>query len=178
MEGVYNLPLDYKLDDIDIFAWKGIKLPQHEIVVQQLNSFEWFHIYLPYMRQMLNFLDKLFPGVTFGEKSYLEYKDFIYVALTNKLFRKHYFGLLKKLKIIKGSIKKFLKNTGIDLLIDIFFSLYLFNTDGLKKKLKYRINQVFIQKNPISETSSMNAKNMGGLRIVDKIVRPPKRSKT
>jgi len=178
MEGIYNLPVDYKIDDIDIFAYKGVKLPGTNIVLQQLSPYDWFYKYLPYMNKMLALLDNLFPGITIGdEQSTLEYRNIILVALQNKLFRRHYFGLLKKLKVIKGSIKKLMKSTKIDLFIDIFFCLYLFNTDGLKKKLKFRINQVFTQKNQISGISSTNAKKTNGCKIVEKIIRQPKHLK-
>ena len=176
MEGIYKLPIDYKLDDIDIFAWKGVEL-SNNIVIQQLKAYDWFYVYLPYMQKMINILGNMFPGITLDE-GYAENKNFIFIAITNKIFKKHYFKLLEKLKIFKCRNNKILKLIKMEMLIDTFFLLYLFNTDGLKKKLKYRIDQVFIQKSPTSGTSSTNAKNMGGCKIVDKIIRPPKRSKT
>lgn len=170
------------MSDIDIFAWKGVSLPYAvPVTIQQLTCYDWFYIYLPMMSRMVNHFYTILPDVDllkdYSDNGKIEeFKDRFMIALNQYRFRNFCIGMFKKLGFIKCSRKKFLKNTYINDLCEMFLLTYLFNTEGLKKKLKFLIERAFTAKQAISEISSTKQKNtVGSMKIVDKIERPQKK---
>ncbi len=183
-EGIHKLSIGYKIADIDIFAYKGVALPYKiPVVIQQLKCYDWFYVYLPMMGKMIEYFYKILPDVTllkdFKKTSDVDlFKDHFLVSLQDAKFRNYCILMFKKLEFIDCGVKTLLKNIYINELCEMFLLTYLFNTEGLKKKLKFLIEKVYTIKNQISETSFSSAKNTAGSpRIVDKIIRPPKKKK-
>jgi hypothetical protein len=182
-EGIHKLSVDYKMSDIDIFAWKGVSLPYKiQVEIQQLKCYDWFYVYLPIMGKMVNYFYKILPEITLlkdfkNESNINMFKDRFLITLQDIKFRNYCIGMFRKLNFIQCGVKTLLKNIYINELCEMFLLTYLFNTEGLKKKLKFLIERVYTKKNQISETSSSNVKSMvGSMKIVDKIVRPEKKS--
>lgn len=183
-EDIHKLPVDYKLNDIDIFAWKGVSLPYSiPVIIQQLKCYEWFYVYLPMMGKMVKYFYKILPEITllkdFKKVDNVNiFKDQFLLALQDVKFLNYCILMFKRLHFIKCNNKQLLKNIYINELCEMFLLTYLFNTEGLKKKLKFLIEKVYTKKSQISETSSSNVKSMvGSTKIVDKIIRPPKKKK-
>jgi hypothetical protein len=183
-EGIYKLPVDYKIDDIDIFACKGVSLPYSiPVVIRQLKCFNWFYIYLPMMSKMVEYFYKILPDITLLKDfkdidNINNFKDRFLTSLQDVAFRSYCIKMFKKLGFIKCDEKTLFKNIYINELCEMFLLTYLFNTEGLKKKLKFLIERVYTLKNQMSETSYSNAKNMGGSKMVNKIERPKKIKKS
>jgi hypothetical protein len=168
------LPVEYRLDDVDIFDGKGVDLPilhAKTVHIGQLSAYDWFYIYMPAMIRMMQYFDLVMPKTDILEKKASDIAEAVYIAMLTKEFRKYYLEVLKKIGIIKGKVKDFEKYVTIIQLCDIFALLYKFNTDGLKKKLLYLAGELY-QNSKTSATSSSHANSTAGLgkiQLVDKI---------
>ena len=178
-EGIYKLPVEYQISDIDIFAYKGVKMPYKKIdvTIQQLSCYDWFYIYLPMMSKMVNYFYTILPNVELLQDyknmdNVNKFQEGFLISLQEKRFRNHLLAMFKQLNFFNCSIKKFLKYIDIMELCEMFLLTYLFNTEGLKKKLKFLIEKVYTVKKAISGISSPNVKKtVGSTKIVDKINR-------
>lgn len=180
-KGIYKLPVKYEMSDIDIFGYKGVELPYNiPVIVQQISCYDWFYIYLPMMSKMVEYFNRILPNITllkdFKNDTNVDiFKDKFIVSLQDVRLRNYLIVMFKKLKFIDCRINHFLKNILIDQLCEMFLITYLFNTEGLKKKLKFLIEKAYTAKKTISETSSSNVKRMvGSMKVVDKITRQKK----
>jgi hypothetical protein len=176
---LFILPDNYKLDDIDIFAYRGVvkKIPKYgDITIRQLYADEWFYVYLPAMTIMGKHFAHAFPDVSILDK--LEnareddIRDMFIRAFLRERMRISFIKALKKLKIVRGSIRKFLRSVTLGEIFEIFYLLYMFNTEGLKKKFTCLMKNHAIVRNMTSETSSSSAKSeigSGKMKVVEKI---------
>jgi hypothetical protein len=181
---IAKLPDDYKLEDVDIFNFKGVHMPLMDgsyAFIGQLSAYNWFYVYLPGMQSFFKYCKLIIPDLTLLEdlkdagKVQLFHETFTELLRSHKM-RLFYIKLLRKLGVFKGSLAKFQKRISEVQLPEIFVLLYKFNSDGLKKKLISLAEMVFTETPSSSGISSLNASAMGGLRnklmIVDKIDAP------
>lgn len=176
---LFALPDGYKLDDIDIFAYRGVTrvIPGHgTITIKQLSAHEWFYTYLPCMGTMARYFADVFADVsildTLASAKIDDMRDMFIRAFMREKMRVSFVRTLKKLKVFRGSVGKFLRSVTIGDIFEIFYLLYFFNTEGLKKKFKFLMSGLHTVKNMTSETSSSNASATDGsrtMRIVETI---------
>jgi len=173
---LYRLPKNYKLDDVDIFAYRGVvyRIDGYKSIdIKQLSVNDWIYIYTPMLAIFFHYLSKetkVFECANVSDKLQKS------VSLLKDIFAKkaimdNFLKILKKLKVI-DSIGKFKRKASIYNLVEIFLLLYLFNSDGLKKKLKFLTETIFTVKNKGSETSLTNVNGVesyGKMKIVEKI---------
>ncbi len=178
MDGIISLEGDYKLDDIDIFNNVGVRLksPDNHIVIQQLSPYDWFYIYIPIMTGFYNYFNDILPEIDLlsdikHEKKIENFKDRFIIALNHEKFRREYIKYFIRVNVLKGPYKKALKSISrMYVLSEMFLLTYLFNTEGLKKKLISQVSQVYKVRNSQSDNTSTNARPTDGSpRIVEKI---------
>jgi hypothetical protein len=174
---LFRLPDNFKLDDIDIFANRGVvkAIPGYgDVQIRQLSAWEWFYVYLPAMQIMGKYFAMVFPDAsilsTLENAKIDDMRSMFLRAFMIEKMRVSFMRSCKKLGVFKGSVRGFLKKACINDIFEIFFLLYSFNTEGLKKKFTSLMSALRTGKNTTSETSSSNASGMGGkMRIVEKI---------
>jgi len=180
---MYTLPLDYHIDDIDILRGEGVIVPLRganakgaRVTVGQLSAHDWFFVFLPAMQYMNRAFDNAFHLVKLMESNSSEVLYDNGVALTKTLSHNHkaaYYvaDLLKKVGVSKWRSGKFLRMITVDQLAELFILVYLFNTDGVKKKYLWLLN-LCRGSSSESQTSSSTSTAQDGLqklRIVPKI---------
>lgn len=163
---------DYKLDDLDIFNDQGVRLasPLEHIEIKQLSCADWFFKYIPFLQRCVNHLNAVIKYTDFfaehTPENIKEFKKILAFAMTNINFIRDCIRFFISAGILKGSIDKCMRELPIDGIVKIFIYTYLFNTDGLKKKLFFLAQEVGIKKNMTLETSSTNASVTAGSGIV------------
>lgn len=177
------LPVDYKLEDIDIFDGRGVDMPCLDgtfIHIGQLSPYDWFYVYMPGMMRIMNYFNAIMPGIDIMniEGNTRQLSEILYTAFITKQFRVYYLALLKKIKVFTCSMRKFEREkVTINQLAEIFALLYKFNTEGFKKKLKFLADLMY-QSPKNSGILSTHANQKDGLyrkfRVVEKIEIPQK----
>ena len=170
---------DWKLEDIDIFNSSGLRLPApiDSVVIRQLSVHDWFMKYIPFMQRVIRIFGFNIPqGDIFGKDAKDQYllniKMQVMKFAANLAFLNELINFLRDVKIISGSRKKWFSILTPDQVILIFMYMYLFNTDGLKKKLFYLTENVLMTKKERLATSSSNViETRGSTKIVHEIKR-------
>lgn len=176
---LFRLPDNYTLDDVDIFAYRGVTRHIHgygDVKIQQLSAWQWFYVYLPRFGDMVRHFNDVFPDVTLLDGLLPEhiktFRDIFIRAFMREKLRMQFVRMLRTLGVFRGGIARFLKAATISDLFDVFFLLYVFNTEGLKKKFTSMLNGLHMSSNTTSATSSTNASGAGGstgMKVVEKI---------
>ena len=176
---LFRLPDGYKLDDIDIFAHRGVvkTIPGYgDAVIRQLSAHEWFSVYLPAMGVMGHYFAAVFPDASIldslANAKVDDMRDMFIRAFMREKMRVSFLRAMKKLGVFRGSVRRFLRMASLGDIFEIFYLMYMFNTEGLKKKFKFLTSALLTVKNTTSETSSSNVKNTDGygkMRIVERI---------
>lgn len=177
---LFRLPDDYKLDDIDIFAFRGVQkhIPGYGYAeIKQLSAYDWFYTYLPAMSAMSKHFSDVFGEISMLEKlatpegvSSLR-EMFIHTFMREKV-RRMFLLACKRIGVFRGSLRRFMRAASIGDIFEIFYLMYIFNTEGLKKKFTFLTSALSTVRNMTSATSSSNARTgdgFGKMRIVERI---------
>jgi hypothetical protein len=174
---LFRLPDNFKLDDIDIFAHRGVvkSVPGYgDIQIRQLSAWEWFYVYLPAMQMMGRYFAAVFPDAsildTLENAKVDDMRSMFMRAFMLEKMRVSFLRACKKLGVFRGGVGAFLRKASINDIFEMFFLLYAFNTDGLKKKFSSLMSALRTGNSTTSATSSSSVSATAGkMRIVEKI---------
>lgn len=190
---MYQLPVDYQLEDIDILSGGCISVPLRglaakgkRVIVGQLSVHDWFYIFLPALSGLSKTFEGAFSLIALmnmheADKIPGYLKTVVTATQTNKKAMIYMMQVLKKVGVCRWSIWRFKRMILTDQLVELFALVYLFNTDGVKKKFNSIMN--LCQKNNTElQTSSSKSSGQGGsakhppgyqkIRLVEKITVP------
>ena len=183
---MYQLPIDYRIEDIDILNGAGVMLPLRgpdargaRVYIGQLTVYQWFYTFLPSLQVMNKTFDNAFELINLLSVSNSEIieenKYRIGKAVAgNVKASTQMVKVLTSLKVNRWSIKRFMRMVTVEQLIELFILIYLFNSDGVKKKFLSMINlcKVSSTELPTSPSSSTKLGGYQKLKVVKEINSP------
>jgi hypothetical protein len=170
------MALEHRMDDIDILNEEPVvfraRSGKAEVTIRELSISE-FYRFVPGLQALIARFAGLFVKFRVDLKDLdrlttrhaaEEMSGRLQVLFSFAEFRREFFDLLRKVCVVHMPRRRFEKEFTVSQMASIFVFLYLFNVDGVKKKLTLALSEVGIRSARISETLSSRSTGSGSFR--------------
>ncbi len=167
--------MDHKAEDVDILNERGkwsdpIGPKKKRIYFEMLSISRYYEDFVPLYVAFLEYFKteaarmKLPTGKQWKSKKQMEtMRSYLRAVFSYRIVRRAWFSLMKQCGIVGMSRKYYERYCKPTDMIEHFLFVYLFNVDGVKKKVEHAVS-VTMGQTPLSSISTDSSLTKGGLK--------------